>query len=89
MKPIYTERSINDAKKGVYTFAFPLIFNKAKIKKMVTEVFGVEVGEVKTINYKTESRRNAYGKKVTRRGFKKAFITLKKGTLDLFEAKTK
>ncbi|OGM77059.1 50S ribosomal protein L23 [Candidatus Woesebacteria bacterium RIFOXYA1_FULL_43_9] len=89
MKPIYTERSINDAKKGVYTFAFPLIFNKAKIKRMVAEVFGVEVGEVKTTNYKTQAKRNAYGKKVTRKGFKKAFVTLKKGVIDLFEAKTK
>lgn len=89
MKPIYTERSISDAKKGVYTFAFPLTFNKLKVKKMVTEVFGVVVGEVKTINYKTKARRNAYGKKVTKKGFKKAFVTLKKGTIDLFEAKTK
>lgn len=89
MKPIYTERSISDAKKGVYTFSFPLTATKARIKTLVSEVFEVVVDSVHTVTYKTHSRRNVYGKKVTKRGYKKALVTLKKGTIDLFEAKTK
>jgi large subunit ribosomal protein L23 len=89
MKPIYTERSVADAKRGVYTFAFPSRTKKAEIKKAVAEVFDVVVKSVKTINYRPHLRRNLYGKVVRTRGFKKALVALKSGTIDLFEAKTK
>lgn len=75
IKPIITERSMDDMEFKKYTFEVNPRANKSEIKKAVEKVFGVKVEKVNT--------QNVIGKK-TRRGitvgkkkdWKKAIVTL-------------
>ncbi len=59
--------------------------NKTEIKKAVEKVFEVEVESVRTANFKGKVKR--VGNKMGRRsGFKKAYVSLRKGsTVDIIE----
>ncbi|MGM0396318.1 MAG: 50S ribosomal protein L23 [Bacillota bacterium] len=51
IKPIITEKSMEDMAFGKYTFAVDKKANKSEIKKAVESVFGVKVEKVNTMNY--------------------------------------
>lgn len=75
MKPVFTEKSTANSKKGKYTFWVEQGMTKSKIKSEVGRVFGVDVVRVRTL-------------KVS--GRKKAVVELKDGQkLDIFEEKKK
>lgn len=85
VKPILTEKSLTQAKNGVYSFWVSPALTKNQIKAIISDVFDVKVDSVKTLNYKKEVIKNWRGRKVTKKARKKALVTLKDGKkIDLF-----
>ncbi len=89
LKPVLTEKSMSEAKKGNYTFFVERNMNKRQIRKMIEEIFGVTVVKVRTMNVAGEVKRTNMGKKRIIKPKKKAIVTLEgKDKIDLFgEAK--
>lgn len=88
LTPVLTEKGLEEAKKGKFTFWVDRRTTKHKIKKIVDEVFGVNVTRVRTMNYAGETKRTVMGRKRIIQPRKKAIVTLKgKEKIDLFETK--
>lgn len=88
VKPVLTEKSLQAAQNGVYTFWVLPSFTKGKIKEVIGSLFDVKVARVRTQNYKKMVRKNMRGVKVTKPARKKALVTLKDGKkIDLFTTK--
>lgn len=88
IKPVLTEKSLNVAKDGKYTFVVDAGLNKMEIAKLVNSIYDVHIKEVKTLNYKGGEKRNVRGRKVNIKAFKKAIVTLGKDEkIDAFEVK--
>lgn len=86
--PILTEKSLNVAKEGKYTFVVGVGLNKAEIAKLISSIYAVHVKTVRTLNYKAGVKRNVRGRKVSIKAFKKAVVTLAKDEkIDAFEVK--
>ena len=68
---------------GKYTFLVDPRANKSEIKKAVENVFGVKVSSVHTLNRPGKSRRTRFGTG-RRKDVKRAIVTLKDGTIDIF-----
>lgn len=87
IKPILTEKSLADAKSGKYSFWVSPSLTKYQIKKLISEIFEVQVDSVATANYKREEKRSVWRrKKSVKPARKKAVIVLKgKDKIDLFE----
>lgn len=86
--PILTEKTLNAAKDGKYTFVVDCGLNKFEITKLINSIYDVHVKEVKTLNYKSGEKRNVRGRKVAIKAFKKAVVTLAKDEkIDAFEVK--
>ncbi|MGE5382591.1 MAG: 50S ribosomal protein L23 [Omnitrophica WOR_2 bacterium] len=89
VKPIVTEKMTALGEKlHRYGFIVKKDSNKIQIKKAVEELYGVDVREVKTMNYaaKAKSRYTKAGiVKGNSGSFKKAIITLAEGeTIDFY-----
>lgn len=50
IKPIITEKSMEDMALGKYTFAVDKRANKSEIKRAIESIFGVKVEKVNTMN---------------------------------------
>lgn len=75
VKPIVTERSMDDMSEKKYTFKVYKKANKVQIKNAVEEVFGVKVKKVYTMNMNGKMKR--MGKFVGKRSdWKKAIVKL-------------
>lgn len=86
--PVLTEKSLDQAKEGNYTFWVDRRLNKNQIRKLIEEAFGVHVIRVRTINVRGETKRTFQGRKTVIKPRKKAMVTLKeKEKIDLFETK--
>ena len=87
IRPIITERSMDQVADRKYTFEVAKGAHKIEIKKAVEEIFKVEVEKVTTINYIGKPKRQGVfvGK---RADWKKAVVKLKEGSkgIELFEA---
>ncbi|MDO4552006.1 MAG: 50S ribosomal protein L23 [Bacillota bacterium] len=82
LKPVITERSMDDAAKRRYTFKVHVDANKTQIKSAVEEIFGVEVARVNTMNLKGKVKR--MGRSVgTTSASKKAIVTLTKKSKEI------
>ena len=57
--------------------------NKTQIKYAVEQIFGVKVESVNTINRAGKRKRTRFGWG-QRKGTKRAVVTLKEGTIDIF-----
>ena len=87
--PILTEKSLEEAKNGNYTFLVDKNFTKFQIKRLVGETFGVSVRKVRTLNARKIIKRTITGRKKIIPARKKAIVTLSgKDKIDLFEEKT-
>ena len=85
-KPVYTEKSLREAKSGNYTFKVGLTMNKKQIAAKIAEIFGVTVTKVRTAKIGPEKGRNARGRKFSKMAIKKAIVSLKDGDkIDVFE----
>ncbi len=87
IKALLTEKTMQDAHLGKYTFKVVLKSDKKEIKKDVERQFGVNVVSVKTITLQGKSRTvGSRRTKVAKSPWKKAILTLKpEQKIDLFE----
>ena len=89
IKPIVTEKQTAITAKFPNRFAFKVIpgANKIQIKNAIESMYNVKVDKVNTMNYDGK-RKGRYTKSGHITGktaaFKKAIVTLKEGTIDLF-----
>ena len=86
IRPIVSEKSYGliDSN-GQYTFEVQPESNKTEIKLAVEEVFNVKVAKVRTLTRKGKSRRTKFGLG-KRKDTKRAIVTLKSGSIDIFTA---
>lgn len=75
LKPVISERSMDDAQLKKYTFKVATDANKTEVKLACEEIFGVEVAKVNIMNVKGKVKR--MGRNVGRTAAsKKAIVTL-------------
>jgi len=75
IKPVISERSMDDAANKKYTFKVATSANKTQVKHALEEIFGVEVKKVNIMNVQGKVKK--MGKNVGRRAAsKKAIVTL-------------
>lgn len=87
IKPVITEKSMNDAAKGVYTFVVDTAATKDTIKIAVEAMYSVHVIRVATHTIKgTKTRFTRLGKNVSNLAYKKARVVLRNGEkIGIFE----
>ncbi len=83
LAPVVSEKSYGLLDEGKYTFVVDPRANKTEIKIAVESVFGVKVASVNTINRKGKTRKTRFGPG-KRKDTKRAIVTLKDGTIDIF-----
>ena len=81
--PVVSEKSYGLLDEGKYTFIVDPRANKTEIKIAVERVFGVKVDSVNTLNRKGKTRRTKFGVG-KRKNTKRAIVTLKEGSIDIF-----
>lgn len=75
IKPVISERSMDDAQLKKYTFKVAKNANKTQVKHAIEEIFGVNVEKVNIMNVKGKVKR--VGKSIGRTSdTKKAIVTL-------------
>jgi len=86
IRPIVSEKSYGriDAN-GQYTFEVDARANKSEIKLAIEQVFNVKVAKINTLNLKGKTRRTRVGMG-KRKDTKRAIVTLREGTIDIFTA---
>ena len=87
IKPVVTEKSMDDMSENKYTFVVDKRSNKTEIKSAVQEVFDVKVARVNTMNMIGKVKRQG-ATSGRRASWKKAIVTLtpdSKG-IEFFEA---
>jgi ribosomal protein L23 len=89
IKPIYTEKTLNQAKNGLYSFWFLPKFTKNQIKVMLEKALDIKIDSIKTQNYKKMTTRTMRGTIKTIKAMKKVLVTLKSGKIELFEESKK
>ncbi len=81
--PVVSEKSYGLLDEGKYTFLVDPRANKTEIKIAVEQIFSVKVASVNTINRKGKTRRTRFGLG-KRKDTKRAIVTLREGTIDIF-----
>ncbi|GGF20398.1 50S ribosomal protein L23 [Subtercola lobariae] len=85
ISPVVSEKSYSLIDEGKYTFIVSPTSNKTEIKLAIEKIFGVEVNSVNTMNKIGKTRRTKFGLG-KRKDTKRAIVTLKSGTIDIFTA---
>ncbi|MEI8217055.1 MAG: 50S ribosomal protein L23 [Eubacteriales bacterium] len=86
IKPVISEKSMDDVKEKKYTFKVAVNANKTQVKQAIEEIFGVQVDKVNIMNCKGKLKK--VGKHVGRRAnSKKAIVKLteKSKQIEFFE----
>ncbi|AYG02986.1 50S ribosomal protein L23 [Gryllotalpicola protaetiae] len=83
--PVVSEKSYGLIDEGKYTFVVDTRSNKAEIKLAIESIFKVEVASVNTLNRQGKTRRTRFGTG-KRKDTKRAIVTLKSGSIDIFTA---
>ena len=83
LAPVVSEKSYSLLDENKYTFVVDPRANKTEIKIAVEQVFGVKVSAVNTINRQGKTRRTRFGQG-RRKNTKRAIVTLREGTIDIF-----
>jgi len=81
--PVVSEKSYGLLDEGKYTFLVDPRANKTEIKIAVEKVFGVKVDSVNTANRQGKARRTRFGLG-RRKATKRAIVTLREGSIDIF-----
>ncbi len=86
IKPVITEKSMDNLQAGKYTFKVAKDATKPEIKKAVEKLFGVEVAKVTTMNVRGKMKRVGRFEGRTA-SWKKAIVTLTPDskTIEFFE----
>ena len=86
IRPVVTERSTELAdERGKYTFIVDPRSNKTEIKLAIEKIFNVQVASINTLNRQGKTRRTRFGIG-KRKDTKRAIVTLKSGSIDIFTA---
>jgi large subunit ribosomal protein L23 len=86
IRPVISEKSYDLVAQNRYTFEVAKTASKPQIADAVTEIFGVTVTSVNTMNVTGKPRRVRLAKGKTR-DWKKAIVTLKEGdSIEFFQA---
>ena len=85
LSPVVSEKSYSLIDKGKYTFVVDPRSNKTEIKLAIEKIFSVEVASINTLNQKGKTRRTKFGLG-KRKDTKRAIVTLKSGSIDIFTA---
>lgn len=83
--PVVSEKSYALIDDGKYTFIVDPRANKSEIKLAIEKIFGVKVASVNTLNRAGKTRRTRFGTG-KRKDTKRAIVTLKSGSIDIFTA---
>jgi large subunit ribosomal protein L23 len=83
LAPVVSEKSYGLLDEGKYTFVVDPRANKTEIKIAVERVFGVKVDSVNTLNRQGKTRRTRFGTG-KRKDTKRAIVTLREGSIDIF-----
>ncbi|MDN5754339.1 MAG: 50S ribosomal protein L23 [Micrococcaceae bacterium] len=83
LAPVVSEKSYGLIDEGKYTFLVDPRSNKTEIKLAVESIFSVKVDSVNTINRAGKRKRTRFGWGA-RKTTKRAIISLKEGTIDIF-----
>ncbi len=83
LSPVVSEKSYSLLDEGKYTFIVDPRANKTEIKIAVERIFGVKVDSVNTLNRQGKTRRTKFGLG-KRKNTKRAIVTLKEGSIDIF-----
>ncbi|GAA4116754.1 50S ribosomal protein L23 [Enteractinococcus coprophilus] len=81
--PVVSEKSYADMDEGRYTFLVDPRSNKSEIKLAIETIFDVKVASVNTMNREGKRQRTRFGYG-TRKATKRAVVTLKEGSIDIF-----
>ena len=87
IKPVITEQSMEAVEMKKYVFIVAKDANKTEIKKAITEIFGVKVDKVTTINMDGKQKRQGRYPAGRTASFKKAVVklTADSKTIEFFE----
>jgi len=83
--PVVSEKSYALIDDGKYTFLVDPRSNKTEIKLAIEKIFSVKVASVNTLNRTGKTRRTRFGTG-KRKDTKRAIVTLKSGSIDIFTA---
>ena len=83
LAPVVSEKSYGLIDEGKYTFLVDPRSNKTEIKHAIEKIFSVSVESVNTLNRAGKRKRTKFGWG-QRKGTKRAIVTLKQGTIDIF-----
>ncbi len=83
ISPVVSEKSYALLDQGKYTFVVDPRSNKSEVKRAVESIFGVKVESVHTLNRRGKTRRTRFGTG-KRKDTKRAIVTLREGTIDIF-----
>jgi len=83
--PVVSEKSYALIDEGKYSFIVATDANKTEIKLAIEKIFGVRVEAVNTLNRQGKTRRTRAGIG-KRKDTKRAIVTLKSGSIDIFTA---
>ncbi|AWB89996.1 50S ribosomal protein L23 [Homoserinimonas hongtaonis] len=83
--PVVSEKSYSLIDQGKYTFEVDPRSNKTEIKLAIEKIFGVQVDSINTLNRQGKTRRTKFGMG-KRKNTKRAIVTLKAGSIDIFTA---
>ena len=81
--PVVSEKSYNLLDEGKYTFLVDPRSNKTEIKVAVETIFDVKVSSVNTMKRQGKTQRTRFGVG-KRKDTKRAIVTLREGTIDIF-----
>ena len=85
LAPVVSEKSYGLIDEGKYTFVVDPRSNKTEIKLAIEKIFNVKVASVNTLNRTGKTRRTKFGIG-KRKDTKRAIVTLKSGSIDIFTA---
>jgi large subunit ribosomal protein L23 len=85
ISPVVSEKSYSLIDDGKYTFVVDPRSNKTEIKLAIEKIFNVKVASVNTLNRTGKTRRTKFGPG-KRKDTKRAIVTLKSGSIDIFTA---
>ncbi|MDO8338105.1 MAG: 50S ribosomal protein L23 [Microcella sp.] len=83
--PVVSEKSYALIDDGKYTFLVDPRANKTEIKLAIEKIFTVKVESINTLNRPGKTRRTRFGTG-KRKDTKRAIVTLKSGSIDIFTA---
>jgi large subunit ribosomal protein L23 len=85
ISPVVSEKSYSLIDQGKYTFLVDPRSNKTEIKLAIEKIFDVKVDSINTLNRPGKTRRTKFGLG-KRKDTKRAIVTLKSGSIDIFTA---